>query len=377
MDANVKMRATPEWMAAKYDEMNRLLFNGALGPCYFGHFTTGKGSQGRTLGQFRLAGKNLKYNRRDRRIYQQDYWGGKTYVNKNNFYEICKPTIELNGHYTATEESLLATLVHEMCHYYTEMYGYIPAKHHGTDFKRIASIVSYNSNGRFTIQRLATAEEMAGYELDQDMKAINDKRMSNKKSRMMAIAVVNANNTVELTTTSSEDLVREIYNNRINKPTVKKIYLSKDPQLIEKLFSIGFKKSFRTYRYWNVNPIQVKTLGGPYFMENYEHDLLYDNPEYQDDAPNTTTLSIHRPTTTRPPQKKQTFIIRTATRTMEIPFNGSIEELKDRLRETFPKISEENLDRLVQNKANYRITESLRLHKIIMEALNKIMLDNG
>ena len=51
------------WMAQKYDEMNAMLFNGKLGACEFGIFTTGCGSGGRGLGWFEMMGANLKADR--------------------------------------------------------------------------------------------------------------------------------------------------------------------------------------------------------------------------------------------------------------------------------------------------------------------------
>ena len=52
-----KIHVTVEWMAKKYEEMNQQLFGGALGACRFKVFTTGKGSQGGTLGWFKITGK--------------------------------------------------------------------------------------------------------------------------------------------------------------------------------------------------------------------------------------------------------------------------------------------------------------------------------
>lgn len=45
-----KIRPTVEWMREKYDELNSWLFGGQLGGCNFNIFTTGRGSQGGTLG---------------------------------------------------------------------------------------------------------------------------------------------------------------------------------------------------------------------------------------------------------------------------------------------------------------------------------------
>jgi hypothetical protein len=152
-------KPTREWMAAKYAEMNEQLFNGSLGNCSFDIFTTGRGSQGGTLGWFKIKGSRILIERRSRRMYK-DGWD-RIYINRSNFADLCYPTIELNGNYTGTEYGFLATLVHEMCHYYTYMNGYAPKQGHGPEFKEIGYIVSSRSNGLFTIQRLATAEEMS------------------------------------------------------------------------------------------------------------------------------------------------------------------------------------------------------------------------
>ena len=61
MDNNIDKTFIPntQWMAEKYDEMNSQLFNGALGECDFNVFTTGRGSQGGTLGWFKIAARGI------------------------------------------------------------------------------------------------------------------------------------------------------------------------------------------------------------------------------------------------------------------------------------------------------------------------------
>ena len=101
----------------------------------------------------------------------------RIYIDRNNFAELCHPTIELNGNYSGTEHGFLETLVHEMCHYYTEMDGYCPRQGHGFEFRNIGSIVTSRSNGMFTIQRLASAEQMTELELSDEMKAKRERRL--------------------------------------------------------------------------------------------------------------------------------------------------------------------------------------------------------
>ena len=55
-DNKKTFRPTVDWMEEKYDEMNALLFNNDLSSCYFKVFTSGRGSQGRTLGFFSING---------------------------------------------------------------------------------------------------------------------------------------------------------------------------------------------------------------------------------------------------------------------------------------------------------------------------------
>ena len=53
-------KPTVEWMEQKYQEMNKLLFNGKLGQCNFAIFTSGKGSQGGVLWSQQLNKKLFK-----------------------------------------------------------------------------------------------------------------------------------------------------------------------------------------------------------------------------------------------------------------------------------------------------------------------------
>jgi hypothetical protein len=262
-DNKKTFRPTVDWMKEKYDEMNALLFGNELGNCNFSIFTKGRGSQGRTLGFFQLTGSNLKYNTNDRKIFYLDIYHDKMYINKNNFYDRCKPLIALNGNYSGLEESFLNTLVHEMCHYYTYMNGYVPKQAHGTEFRYICDVVCASSNGRFIIQRLATAEEMKNYELDDDIKAKNNARReklkATRKSSMNAIFMFQTNGKITLTTTSSQKLIdRGIEYLKYNH--INKVIISNDQHLIEILMNKGYNINMRTFKYWYVNDEEILNI---------------------------------------------------------------------------------------------------------------------
>jgi hypothetical protein len=239
-----------QWMAKKYKEMNQKLFYGQLGDCDFGIFTTGKGSEGRTLGWFKTKGDNIRVDRYSRRMFINGW--ERIYIDRNNFVELCHPTIELNGNYSGTEHGFLETLVHEMCHYYTEMDGYCPRQGHGFEFREIGSIVTSRSNGMFTIQRLASAEQMTELELSDEMKAKRERRLENKKARVFALFVYKKNGQIELTITSNANLITEIIETTKKQDDATKIEKSNDQSLIEELFSRGYNSDSRKWNYWNV-----------------------------------------------------------------------------------------------------------------------------
>ena len=249
-----------EWMSRRYDEMNRILFNGSLGGCSFVIFTSGRGSQGRTLGVFGMTARGLKCDRYTRKIFKESFSNGifmSQHVGRHNFESVCRPQIALNGNYTGTEYGFLATLVHEMCHYYTYMDGKAPTQAHGPEFYRIGDIVSEKSGGLFTIQRLATAEEMAHLELNDEMKEKRERRVANKKASVCAVFDFRAPSDVRLTITKSQELINTICSfGRSNKYS-EKIVLTRDANVIDLLFSKGYSKSSRTWRYWQITDNEI------------------------------------------------------------------------------------------------------------------------
>lgn len=346
------------WMAEKYDEMNEKLFGGSLGRCSFEVFTTGRGSQGNVLGWFKITRKGVKIDRYTRRMYVYKDWFDKVYINKNNFVEECLPKIELNGNYTGTEHGFLATLVHEMCHYYTYMYGYAPKQGHGPEFRQIGMEVSNRSNGLFTIQRLASAEQMTELTLNDKMQAIRDKRDENKKSSITAVLRFKTNGDIQLTTTSNNSLINMIANDYERKDVIK-VVTSNDKDLIDVLFSKGYKKNMRTWRFWNVqNEDWIKHLN-EYNINEYVNPMHSNNTE------------------TGQNEKKYIFIIKTSNGIKNIEYNGNQTVLKDKLKEIFPNMKDEAIERIMSNKANYKISESInnnnRISKIIKETINEFM----
>lgn len=183
-----KMRVTIEWMRENYNRLNKELFDGALGGCLFSDKVPGV----KSLGTFHMNGKYIKYGSIDRKIFYDDDFN-KVYINANNFYNYCYPVISMNNKYTASESSLLNTLVHEMCHYYTYMWGRVPKQAHGVEFRRVAEHVAIKSGGRFSIERLANAEEVGDYKLDDDIlqKEIEKKEKRKSNARILVIYRLN------------------------------------------------------------------------------------------------------------------------------------------------------------------------------------------
>lgn len=246
-NSDEKFTPTVDWIAEKYFELNEWLFNGKLGNCLFEVYTSGKGME-RSLGHFRLTGKGVKYNKRTRRMFWVDpVWLDKVEITAKNFVEDAKPMIGLNGNYKRTEHMWLNTLVHEMCHYYTYMNGYVPVQAHGKEFRYIAAVVGHMSGGVFEIKRLCDAENMG--ELDGDIVAKRQARDDKKKSKMTALLIFMRNGEIRLVTTTKKSLISDIVWES-NGLTCKKIVATSDIGFIEYLWSRRYKNNMSTYRYW-------------------------------------------------------------------------------------------------------------------------------
>jgi len=357
MEMDKTFRPTTQWMAQKYDEMNKQLFWGELGDCDFGIFTSGKGSQGGVLGYFGIGNKNVLANRSSRRMFVDTH--PQINIDKNNFVRFCWPKISLNGNYSGTEHGFLATLVHEMCHYYTFMYGYCPKQAHGREFKEIAAIVSSKSNGLFTVQRLATAEQMNELELDDKMKEKRAKRLSNKKASVTAIVVFAKSGKVKLTITSNVNLIDEIETTERKREG--NVITTNDAKVIEFLFNKGYKKNMRTWRYWSLED-------KPWLSELKE--IL---PETSGEM-----LGVRRPQNKpqeqpKPKEPRRIFSINTSNGKFECD-GSSYYTLKKALKERFPNMSDETINKIINNPTNYRMEENkINIKRIVESVLDEFM----
>lgn len=272
-DFNSKFIATPEWMRIKYDEMNHLLFDDKLGDCDFKIFTTGKGSQGGILGLFSLKAPGLRVHRDGRRIFKV-IGGLKHDIYADDFVKYCNPTISLNGNYHGDEETILGTLVHEMCHYADYMKGICPTQGHGPSWKRIAYIVSSKSQGRFSVQQLATAEEMSNMVLDPEIEKKNQKRKDVKKNKAIILLIFTTTGGVHLVNAPDYNLVNHIIN--IHKSRgfsgIERIVTSEDDNLKDITFS-EYDSMMRTYRYWDITTFYNKNIKD---YTKFNHNVEYE-----------------------------------------------------------------------------------------------------
>lgn len=343
-------------MAEKYDEMNNQLFGGRLMECGFEVFTKGAGMEGSVLGWFCITGRNIKVKRNNRRIFKDTGWN-EVYVSRDNFVEICKPVIKLNGNYHGTEHSFLATLVHEMCHYYTYMNGYAPVQSHGREFKEIGAIVSSRSKGMFSIQRLATAEDMNEMSLNADMKAKRAKRLANKKASVSAILVFAKNGEVKLTISSNTGLIQTI--EETEKKRGENVLVSNNAEVIDFLFNKGYKKNMRSWRYWSLE-------GKPWLDELKQLFGTSNNDKEEKPEP-------------KPKITKKIFSIRTTNGVFEIDCTSlTREELANKLQERFPNMKYEVINKIIGNSSNFKeIKENkLSFSSIVESVINELMYNN-
>lgn len=352
-------KPTVDWMATKYSEMNKKLFNGELGGCHFNIFTTGKGATGKVLGWFKVLGKGLYVDERDRRMYKGSYFL-KTWIYQHNFVQECIPTIELNGNFTGTENGFLATLVHEMCHYYTYMKGICPKQAHGREFREIGAVVSSRSNGLFTIQRIASAEQMQELSLDDD--AFNKRVMVGKdgKPKLYAVFMYMKNGEVRLTTTTKYDIIDNLILRRKYRDVVK-VSVSNDINLLRFLYEHGgYIRNIRNYGYWSLKDKDwVKDL------DNFKQKTYW-NPEYEGQQEGN------------PVEKKDTlmFTIKTSSGVFETLFKDK-NDLIDKLRQRFPNIPYNVIEKIIMNDSNYKIVKESKKHisNIINEVINDYVND--
>lgn len=360
-----------QWMSEKYDEMNNLLFDGELMECDFGIFTTGEGSQGGVLGWFKMTGKNLNGKRSTRRLFKRYGWD-EININRGNFVELCEPRIELNANYHGKEESFLATLVHEMCHYYTYMDGYMPVQAHGREFRQACAMVQAKSNGRFTIQRLASAEQMAGLELSDEMKEKRRKRVENRKSKTTVLIYWDNNGKAKLVTTTDQKLVEHLKAN-----AYKKLIVSTDPNLFEMLYNLRYRNNMRlggtrrpSWRYWDVT-------GKDWLNELNKYDIeVYENgKKVESEKP----VEQSNPEPPKEPEPIKMFTIKTNKGVVEIPMEPSMKQMFDKVKNRLPNLSDDAIKKLINNPANYKVMKESRksVKKVLREVIEEFISNEG
>ena len=154
-------RPTVEWMAKRYAEANNKLFGGVLGKCDFKVFTTGRGCRGGVNGWFRLSGENILVSPANYRLISN---GIK--LDSDNFVELGKPRIELNGNKRGSEWAFMVTLVHEMCHYYTYCNGFRPVRTHGREFNAISKKIAQLTDNQIVVTTHTTPERSKHFVYD-------------------------------------------------------------------------------------------------------------------------------------------------------------------------------------------------------------------
>ena len=368
-------RPTTEWMAEKYQEMNQWLFGGELMGCDFEVFTRGAGMEGSTLGWFCLCGQNLEVDKYGGYIYQKIDESNNVYVDRNNFVEICKPKIGLNGNYYGTEQAFLGTLVHEMCHYYTYIDGRSPRQAHGREFKYIGFVVSSRSNGMFDIQTLASAEEMRGFELSDEMKARKEKRLANKKNSMSAVFILTGSYFNGLVTTSDQNLIDKVYEEE--RKHGYDVVITKNPKVIEYLFNKGYTENKRlikkkkygiTIETWKPYTITKKDWVNeiePMIKEAGEQPQVA-QPVQQQVQPQRPQPLVASP--------RIIFSIKTSNGIFETECS-SFFELRLKLQQRFPNMSYDTITKLIKNKSNYKKIEENKMNtkSIIKEVIQEFI----
>jgi len=277
-DGSKYIDLTTSWLEDKYNMLNRELFDGKLGGCSFSVITTGKGSMGRMLGRFTLGNKDLKYERRNGKIfYQQPFFGAdRIYVNRSNFVEICRPEIKLNGNYKWTEKSALSTLLHEMCHYYTYMNGWFPKQWHGREFRDIAYVVSSKSKNTFPVERIASAEEMKEVELNQDIAKKNERRKDMRARNMVPLFIFFSSGTIGMIPAMNMSVANEIVKWNTTDKSVDKIATTDNEELKHYIVD----KKYRLTRKYGVGyyPVQDNKVI-MFLLNDGGYDTVYTKPD--------------------------------------------------------------------------------------------------
>ena len=92
---------------------------------------------------------------------------------------------------------------------------------------------------------------MSKFDLDDELKEKRERREQNKINRLQCIIIETNSNEHELTLSSNDDVIKRVIDYNTNK--CKRILWSADSNLIKTLYDFGYKKNFRTYRFWTMS----------------------------------------------------------------------------------------------------------------------------
>lgn len=276
------MKPDLDWIQQKYDEFNRRYFDGVLNSCDLECRPCGS----KFLGYFTIQGENIKYEKSTRRMFWSDYDNSRVYVDYDLFVSICAPLIVLNTNYDAPESSWENTLIHEMCHYYTYMDGYVPKQGHGREFKDIARQLYDKTNGEIVI---TTYDATGGFvQTNQQILQTAEKRKTNRISNTFAT----------LTITSAKELSLRMFTENTLKTFLRfckdEVIYCSNPDLIERLFEVGYNRIMRKLTiYWNItNPQTIDILNQYQFFDRNGDkapsvkSLIGQDDDYVDDEEN-------------------------------------------------------------------------------------------
>ena len=157
------------------------------------------------------------------------------------------------------------------------MNGRVPGKAHGPEFYHIGDTVAIQSGGLFTIERLASAEEMAHLDLNDEMKTRQEKRIANKKSSVYAVFDYHSPSDIRLSTTSSQAVIKDICDFERRNKSSQRVIITNDSSVIDVLFERGYKKNFRTWRYWSVGGREWLSI-----LDNADKQILT-NPAFMNE----------------------------------------------------------------------------------------------
>jgi hypothetical protein len=242
-----------------------------------------------------------------------------------------------------------------MCHYYTYRNGYAPKQGHGPEFQNIARVVSERgSNIIFPIQTYCSAEERKEAEWSEEIQAQKDKRKTNSIARRKLLIIYKESGQVRLINANSDKLVNEIVDceKKATKDPCKKIIVSSNEQLKEKLHKLGYKSNMISYRFWHLenDPIALDDV-----KKCNDCTVLFQSNNADDDE--VITPEIY-PIQQKDPNLIKNFSFKMTNGKGFSAQNITVDQLRARLHAEFPNWSDEAIEKIINNQA-YAVRESL------------------